>query len=164
MASILGRVEIDYVREVGQCPLLAAQFLYCMVRSRAGLRLATISAQSASTSRPGLWAPSARPDWAARVALTASNGSDLPGLAGELPAIHHRVGDPRKDLILVDPHNPSIAVASACLGGQPRARRAAAPVIRASKIRYGGLSRGCSQSAPSSIKGGQERVRTGWAA
>ena len=45
----------------------------------AALRLATISARMASTapSRP-LEAPRARPDWAARAALTASSGSDLP--------------------------------------------------------------------------------------
>ena len=45
----------------------------------AALRLATISARIASTapSRP-LGAPRARPDWAARAALTASSGSDLP--------------------------------------------------------------------------------------
>ena len=53
--------------------------LMVRVRSPAALRLATISARIASTapSRP-LGPPRARPDWAARAALTASSGSDLP--------------------------------------------------------------------------------------
>jgi hypothetical protein len=54
-------------------------WLMVWVRSPAALRLATISARVASTwpSRP-LGAPRARPDCAARAALTASSGSDLP--------------------------------------------------------------------------------------
>src|SRR5689334_11991864 len=48
------------------------------VRPARALRLATISARIASTapSRP-LGAPRARPDWAARAALTASSGPGL---------------------------------------------------------------------------------------
>ncbi len=54
-------------------------WLIVWVRSERALRLATISARIASTapSRP-FGAPRARPDWAARAALTASRGSDLP--------------------------------------------------------------------------------------
>jgi hypothetical protein len=53
--------------------------LMVWVRSARALRLATISARIASTepSRP-FGAPRARPDCAARAALTASRGSDLP--------------------------------------------------------------------------------------
>ena len=54
-------------------------WLIVWTRSERALRLATISARIASTapSRP-FGAPAARPDWAARAALTASSGSDLP--------------------------------------------------------------------------------------
>jgi hypothetical protein len=57
----------------------ALAWLIVWVRSAAALRLTTISARMASTvpSRP-LGAPRARPDWAARAALTESSGSDLP--------------------------------------------------------------------------------------
>ncbi len=57
----------------------ALAWLMVWVRSLVALRLATISARIASTapSRP-LGAPRARPDCAARAALTASSGSDLP--------------------------------------------------------------------------------------
>jgi hypothetical protein len=55
------------------------------VRPARALRLATISARIASTapSRP-FGAPAARPDWAARAALTASSG---PGLARPAPVL-----------------------------------------------------------------------------
>jgi hypothetical protein len=55
------------------------------VRPARALRLATISARIASTapSRP-FGAPPARPDWAARAALTASSG---PGLARPAPVL-----------------------------------------------------------------------------
>ena len=54
-------------------------WLMVWIRSERAVRLATISARIASTcpSRP-FGAPAARPDWAARAALTASSGSDLP--------------------------------------------------------------------------------------
>jgi hypothetical protein len=57
----------------------ALAWLIAWVRPERALRLATISAWIASTapSRP-FGAPRARPDWAARAALTASSGSDLP--------------------------------------------------------------------------------------
>ena len=57
----------------------ALAWLIVWVRSPAALRLATMRARMASTapSRP-LDAPRARPDWAARAALTASSVSDLP--------------------------------------------------------------------------------------
>ena len=57
----------------------ARAWLIVWVRSERALRLATISARIASTvpSRP-FGAPRARPDCAARAALTASSGSDLP--------------------------------------------------------------------------------------
>jgi hypothetical protein len=64
------------------------------VRSLRALRLATISARIASTapSRP-LGAPDARPDCAARAALTASSGPGLAVAAAVLPAgpdcLHH---------------------------------------------------------------------------
>jgi tetratricopeptide (TPR) repeat protein len=60
--------------------------LIVWVRSERAVRLATISARIASTapSRP-LGAPRARPDCAARAALTASSGSDQQ-LTGDYPA------------------------------------------------------------------------------
>jgi hypothetical protein len=66
-------------RSSGPVRIRALAWLMVWVRSPAALRLATISARIASTapSRP-LDAPRARPDWAARAALTASSGSDLP--------------------------------------------------------------------------------------
>jgi hypothetical protein len=59
--------------------------LIARVRSPAALRLAAVSARTASTapSRP-FGAPRARPDWAARAALTASSG---PGLALPAPVL-----------------------------------------------------------------------------
>jgi len=64
---------------IGPVRTRALAWLMVWVRSPAALRLATISARIASTapSRP-LDAPRARPDWAARAALTASSESDLP--------------------------------------------------------------------------------------
>jgi hypothetical protein len=55
------------------------------IRSERAVRLATISARIASTwpSRP-FGSPAARPDWAARAALTASSG---PGLALPAPVL-----------------------------------------------------------------------------
>jgi hypothetical protein len=66
-------------RSSGPVRIRALAWLIVWVRSPAALRLATVSARIASTapSRP-LGAPRARPDWAARAALTASSG---PGLA-----------------------------------------------------------------------------------
>ena len=66
-------------RSSGPVRTRALAWLIVRVRSPAALRLATISARIASTapSRP-FGAPRARPDWAARAALTASSGSDLP--------------------------------------------------------------------------------------
>jgi hypothetical protein len=66
------------------------------VRSERALRLATISARIASTcpSRP-FGAPAARPDRAARAALTASSG---PGLARPAPVL------PVAAVHLHDPH------------------------------------------------------------
>ena len=65
------------------------------VRSERALRPSAISARIASTapSRP-LGAPRARPDWAARAALTASSGSDLPGPAAVLAVRTARLHDP----------------------------------------------------------------------
>ena len=65
------------------------------VRSARALRLATISARIASTapSRP-FGAPRARPDCAARAALTASSGSDLPCPAPVLPVRAVHLHDP----------------------------------------------------------------------
>src|SRR5690242_20451941 len=61
------------------------------IRSERALRLATISTRIASTvpSRP-FGAPPARPDWAARAALTASSGPGLTPAAPVLavPAVH----------------------------------------------------------------------------
>src|SRR5712692_10987804 len=55
------------------------------VRSERALRLVTISARIASTAPSWpLGAPRARPDCAARAALTASSGSDLPCRRGGL--------------------------------------------------------------------------------
>jgi hypothetical protein len=66
-------------RSSGPVRIRARAWPFVRVRSPAALRLATISARIASTapSRP-LGAPRARPDCAARAALTASSGSDLP--------------------------------------------------------------------------------------
>ena len=66
-------------RSSGPVRSRALAWLIARVRSPVALRLATISARIASTSpsRP-FGAPRARPDWAARAALTASRGSDLP--------------------------------------------------------------------------------------
>ena len=66
-------------RSSGPVRTSALAWLIVRVRSRMAPRLATISARIASTapSRP-FGAPRARPDWAARAALTASRGSDLP--------------------------------------------------------------------------------------
>ena len=63
----------------GPVTISARAWLTAWVRSWRALRLATISARIASTapSRP-FGAPHARPDCAARAALTASSGSDLP--------------------------------------------------------------------------------------
>ncbi len=63
----------------GPVTIRARAWLMAWVRSERALRLATISARIASTapSRP-FGAPLARPDCAARAALTASRGSDLP--------------------------------------------------------------------------------------
>src|SRR6185437_12065606 len=68
----------------------ALAWLTVRVRSPAALRRATISARIASTapSRP-LGAPRARPDCAARAALTASSG---PGLALPAPVLPVRAG------------------------------------------------------------------------
>src|SRR5207248_1859095 len=65
------------------------------VRSARALRLAAISARIASTapSRP-FGAPRARPDWAARAALTASSGPGLALPAPVLPAGAVDPGDP----------------------------------------------------------------------
>jgi hypothetical protein len=64
---------------IGPVRIRALAWLIVRVRSPAALRRATISARIASTapSRP-LGCPAARPDCAARAALTASSGSDLP--------------------------------------------------------------------------------------
>ena len=66
-------------RSSGPVRISERAWLMAWVRSLRALRLATISARIASTapSRP-LGAPAARPDCAARAALTASSGSDLP--------------------------------------------------------------------------------------
>ena len=66
-------------RSSGPVRTSALAWLMVRVRSPAALRLATIRVRIASTapSRP-LGAPRARPDCAARAALTASSGSDLP--------------------------------------------------------------------------------------
>ena len=66
-------------RSSGPVRIRALAWLMVWVRSERALRLATISARIASTapSRP-FGAPRARPDCAARAALTASSGSDLP--------------------------------------------------------------------------------------
>jgi hypothetical protein len=66
-------------RSSGPVTIRARAWLIAWVRSERALRLATISARTASTapSRP-FGAPRARPDWAARAALTASSGSDFP--------------------------------------------------------------------------------------
>ena len=68
-------------RSSGPVRISALAWLIVWVRSPAALRLATMRARIASTapSRP-LDAPRARPDWAARAALTAS-----PGRTGGLP-------------------------------------------------------------------------------
>ena len=62
-------------RSSGPVTIRARAWLIAWVRSARALRLATISARIASTapSRP-FGAPRARPDWAARAALTASPG------------------------------------------------------------------------------------------
>ena len=67
-------------RSSGPVRTRARIWLIARVRSPRAERLATINARMASTvpSRP-LGAPLALPDWAARAALTASRGSDLPG-------------------------------------------------------------------------------------
>src|SRR5258706_16110650 len=72
-------VTLRQVRSSGPVTIRARAWLIAWVRSERGLRLATISARIASTapSRP-FGAPRALPDWAARAALTASSGSDLP--------------------------------------------------------------------------------------
>ena len=66
-------------RSSGPVRTSARAWLIVRVRSPAALRLATIRVRIASTapSRP-FGAPRARPDCAARAALTASSGSDLP--------------------------------------------------------------------------------------
>src|ERR1039457_627583 len=66
-------------RSSGPVTIRARAWLIAWVRSERALRLATISTRTASTapSRP-FGAPRARPDCAARAALTASRGSDLP--------------------------------------------------------------------------------------
>src|SRR5262252_749602 len=63
----------------GLVKISARTWLMVWIRSERAVRLATISARIASTvpSLP-LGAPAARPDCAARAALTASSGSDLP--------------------------------------------------------------------------------------
>jgi hypothetical protein len=72
----------------------ARAWLIVWVRSERAVRLATISARIASTapSRP-FGAPRARPDWAARAALTASSGPDLPARRRSCrslrPRLHH---------------------------------------------------------------------------
>jgi hypothetical protein len=65
------------------------------VRSPAALRPSAISARiaPAAPSRP-LDAPRARPDWAARAALTASSESDLPWAAAVLPVGAAGLHDP----------------------------------------------------------------------
>ncbi len=66
-------------RSSGPVRTRALAWLIARVRSPAALRLATISARIASTApSPPFGAPAARPDCAARAALTASSGSDLP--------------------------------------------------------------------------------------
>ncbi len=119
--------------------------LVVRVRSPVALRLATISARIASTapSQP-FSAPRGRPDWAARAALTASSGSDLPclrcpgGRSGLLPQSDGGLSDVTGQTRAVaagpfdadqgdDPHLPSqpsrrvypAAVAGNC-GGQCR--------------------------------------------
>jgi len=69
------------------------------VRSLRALRLATISVRIASTapSRP-FGTPAARPDCAARAALTASSGSDSPLPVPVLPVL------PVRAVYLHDPH------------------------------------------------------------
>jgi hypothetical protein len=71
----------------GPVRIRALAWLIARVRSPAALRLATISARSAPAepSRP-FGAPRARPDWAARAALTASKGAGLALPAAVLPA------------------------------------------------------------------------------
>ena len=66
-------------RSSGPVRSRALAWPFVRVRSPAALRRATISARIASTapSRP-FGAPRARPDCAARAALTASSGSDIP--------------------------------------------------------------------------------------
>jgi hypothetical protein len=72
--------------------------LIAWVRSLRALRLATISTRIASTapSRP-FGAPQARPDWAARAALTASSGPGLALPAAVLPAGAAGLHDPDAD-------------------------------------------------------------------
>ena len=80
MAAEKARPEPNRARSSsGPVMISARAWLTAWVRSWRALRLATISARIASTapSRPR-GAPDARPDWAARAALTASSGSDLP--------------------------------------------------------------------------------------
>src|SRR5215510_6066296 len=72
-------------RSSGPVTISARAWPLVWIRSERALRLATISARIASTcpSRP-FGAPAARPDWAARAALTASSG---PGLARPPPVL-----------------------------------------------------------------------------
>src|SRR5262249_24958612 len=75
-------------RSSGPVMISARAWPLVWIRSERALRLATISARIASTcpSRP-FGAPAARPDWAARAALTASSG---PGLAPPPPVLPRR--------------------------------------------------------------------------
>jgi len=107
-ASVLGRSDAIAVtraaavcsanrarRSSGPVEIRALAWPFVRVRSPAALRLATISARIASTapSRP-LGAPRARPDWAARAALTASSGPDLPLPAAVLAVRTAHLHDP----------------------------------------------------------------------
>src|SRR5258708_39937292 len=82
-------------RSSGPVTIRDRAWLIAWVRSLRALRLATISARIASTapSRP-FGAPRARPDCAARAALTASSGSDLPAAAAVLPVRPVHLDDP----------------------------------------------------------------------
>jgi hypothetical protein len=91
-SPVRGRSDASpVIRAAGVCPANRARrssgpvrtralaWPFVRVRSPAALRLATISARIASTAPSRTFgAPQARPDCAARAALTASSGSDLP--------------------------------------------------------------------------------------
>jgi len=132
------------------------------VRSARALRLAPINARMASTapSRP-FGAPRARPDWAARAALTASSG---PGLALPAPvlavaAVHFHDPDTGGGDVA---GQPGAVAAGALDPGQADGPEPAQPAQQPGVADRGGRElRDAEQPADRIERGGDVHVRAG---